>query len=434
MLLRFYGRNIRSFRDEFELSLLATAVSEDDAVRSIAWRAGGEPVDVLPVAAVLGSNASGKSNLLYAVADMRRVVLNSFQQGTDDSRLQRIPFLLTSDPGSTTSHYEIDAVVNGVKHTYGFECDDQVIHSEWAYHYPNGRRTLLFRRGLDVSAAKVGAEDTATGRATIALTRRNALFLSTGAATGFSPAVRLVRWIQDNLHLANSSNRNARTTVTANMLKDPDMRDRCMQLVRAADLGIADIRIRRLDPDIIERLSDVARVLNEQLPGDNPIEFDAPEAIELLHQSERGRMAIGIEAESLGTAVWLGLVGPVLQTLSSGSVLLLDELDSSVHPTLVHQIVRLFQDPATNPRRAQLIFNAFDLTILRQGHNRRLLGRDQIWFTEKGYDGASHLYPLTDFSPRKDEAIDDRYLRGVYGAIPIISDAEFDAAVDLAKS
>lgn len=106
---------------------------------------------------------------------------------------------------------------------------------------------------------------------------------------------------------------------------------------------------------------------------------------------------------------------------------LADELDASLHPALV----RLFQSPETNPRRAQLVFNSHDASLLGDTVGDRLLGRDQIWLTEKRHDGSTRLYPLVDLAPRKQEAIGKRYLAGRYGGTPILSPDEFAAAVAL---
>jgi hypothetical protein len=287
---------------------------------------------------------------------------------------------------------------------------------------------MLFIR--DRMSIKIGNEDAATGRATTTLLRRNALLTSTGAATGFAPAARLARWANDNLLLAQARNREARHALTINMLSDPKLRTACLRLLQAADIGIVGARLRPAEKDKAERYEKAMRILADIDPEDDTLEFPPLIDIELVHRGHRGDVAIDSRDESLGTVVWLGLIGPVIQSLAEGRVLLLDELDSSLHPVLVREVIRLFQDAESNPRRAQVIFNAFDLSVLSQRNAPRLLGRDQIWFTEKDNDGSSRLYPLTDFSPRKDEAIDDRYLRGRYGAVPIVSEAEFDAAVD----
>jgi AAA15 family ATPase/GTPase len=129
--------------------------------------------------------------------------------------------------------------------------------------------------------------------------------------------------------------------------------------------------------------------------------------------------------ESLGTLVWFGLAGPVIDALVHGSVLLVDEIESSLHPLIVARLVEMFQDAESNPRGAQLIFNTHEASLLGDSGGDRVLGRDQVWFTEKSHDGATRLYPLADLSPRGDEAIGRRYLAGRYGATPIVSREEF---------
>jgi uncharacterized protein len=119
----------------------------------------------------------------------------------------------------------------------------------------------------------------------------------------------------------------------------------------------------------------------------------------------------------------------VLDALDQRHVLLADELDASLHPVLVERIVKLFQNPETNPNRAQLISNAHDLNLVNSTSDRRLVGRDQVWFTEKHADGNTALYPLIDFGPRRDENVSRRYLQGMYGGRPIVSDAEFAAVL-----
>lgn len=155
--------------------------------------------------------------------------------------------------------------------------------------------------------------------------------------------------------------------------------------------------------------------------------------VRLHHAGVGGTVAIEPEHESQGTLVWVGLLGPMLDAIRTGSVLLVDELDGSLHPRLVQCFVRLFQNPKTNPWCAQLIFNAHDPTILGDS-GRRSLGRDQIWFTEKNADGATALYSLADFRPKGDEALGRRYLQGRYGGVPVLNPAAFDQAADVTES
>ena len=128
--------------------------------------------------------------------------------------------------------------------------------------------------------------------------------------------------------------------------------------------------------------------------------------------------------ESLGTHAWFAFLGPVLHALEQGSVLLADELDSSLHPVLAAEVVRLFQDPGANPHGAQLIFTTHDATLLGNGTVSRPLGRDQVWITTKRRTGETEMYPLIDAHPRKDDNLERGYLRGRYGGIPRVSAGE----------
>ena len=133
----------------------------------------------------------------------------------------------------------------------------------------------------------------------------------------------------------------------------------------------------------------------EATEDDHPIlrGLDELTGVNLLHRGASTEIELDADEESLGTLVWFGLVGPVIDALGRGTVLLADEIDSSLHPDLVAHLVRMFQTPETNPKRAQLVFNSHDTTLLGGAVDDRLLGRDQIWFTQKLNDGRTQLYP-----------------------------------------
>jgi AAA15 family ATPase/GTPase len=124
--------------------------------------------------------------------------------------------------------------------------------------------------------------------------------------------------------------------------------------------------------------------------------------------------------ESAGTMAYLALLGPIVKALRSGGVICIDEIDSSLHPLIAVLIMRFFSNPGINPKGGQLIFNTHDTNLLSSG----TLRRDQIWFTEKDKNGESHMYPLTDFKPRRQENLENGYLQGRYGAIPFIHSDE----------
>ena len=433
MLIRFAATNVRSFRDAIEISMATTRMTEPGVGRHIEWQHSGSGIDLLPAAGIFGANASGKTNALRAMADMTALVLHSFRSGTASSPVARNRFLL-DDVSERPTTFEVDLVIEGIRHTYGFEVNDSRVLEEWAFWYPRGRRALLFERGG--SNVQFGGGSKTQGREILRLLRPNALFLSTAAAAGYVPLEGLFRWFSENFLLAEAANRSLRQAHTVEMMQREGGRERVLNLLRVADLGIENARL-RLDPEVLERLQRAVRVLNdlddEGEPFGGEFSVDDASAVRLGHKGASGTVELDSEDESLGTVVWLGLIGPILEALAQGSVLLADELDSSLHPHLVRETIRLFQDPATNPHGAQMVFNAFDLTVLGDGAAERLLGRDQTWFTEKQSDGSTNLYPLTDFSPRKDEALADRYLRGRYGAVPIIDHGEFESALELVE-
>jgi hypothetical protein len=429
VLLAFRVENVRSFRDEIEFSMLATPRSEQDCVRQVDWREAGQPIGVLPVAGVFGANASGKSNFLEAMDDMRMYVLESFRRNLRPS--ERWPFGLDPEANERPSRYEIDLVLDGVRTEYGFALNAERIVEEWAYRYPRGRAALLFhRQGDDLEVGSSGRGETRTAEKVL---RPNSLLLSVAAAINHSLLLPLHEWFRRNLQLAHARNRIARQAFTINRLTDDATRERILDMLRAADLGIVDAKEHPvpLDPRVKEQME---RAIREMLGEEGRLDDDEVDlalkletfGFTLIHQGARDSVELSPAFESVGTLVWLGLVGAVITALEDGAVLLADELDASLHPALVTELIRLFQDPSTNPNRAQLIFNSHDPTILGDSSESRLLGRDQIWFTEKLADGNSRLYPLLELRPRKHEAVGRRYLDGRYGATPILSHQDFD--------
>jgi hypothetical protein len=429
-LLAFRAENVRSFRDRLEFSLLATAIAEDGVPREVPWREGGHPIRVLPAAGVFGSNASGKSNLLRVISDMRTYVVHSFRSGDPGGGMLRNAFRLDPAVAATPSHYEVDLVLHGIRHVYGFIIDDDRVCEEWAYRYPRGRATLLFRRDRD--NMDLGERNRAKGRAVIEILRPNALFLSAAAAANHPDLLPLRQWFAHNLLLAEASSRAYRWAFTTELLQRPDRRDQVLALLHAADLGITNARVRELDPQMLDRVRRAARILEGR--EDEPESMDADaEIVEpgvvLTHRGVSGDVDFEAAEESLGTMVWLGLAGPVIDALLRGNVLLMDEIEASLHPTLVAQLIRMFQNAESNPKGAQLIFNSHESALLGNSSGDRVLGRDQVWFTEKSHDGATRLFPLADLNPRNDEAVGRRYLAGRYGATPILSSEEFAEVV-----
>ena len=151
----------------------------------------------------------------------------------------------------------------------------------------------------------------------------------------------------------------------------------------------------------------------------------------LIHKgSAEPGVALPGDKESDGTLAFFGLLGPVLHAIGSGGTVCVDELDGSLHPLLALKVVSSFHHLKLNPHSAQIIFATHDTNLL----DKASLRRDQIWFTEKDDEGATDLYPLTDFKPRKNENLERGYLQGRYGAVPFIGSTEFLADIHEEKA
>lgn len=445
-LLSFTARNVRSYWDEVNLSLLGTRLSEEGVARDVSVAGSPTPVSVLPVVGIFGANASGKSAILRAMAEMRAMVLGSFRRGDRETKLPRHSFLLRSKGPERPSRFAIDLVLEGVRWQYGFEIDDHLVLDEYAYHYPKGRQALAFRRNRDGREPRFGPALRSFGRALAPLVRKNALLLSMAGAVAdgsgdrprgiANPLGPLFAWFRTSLGLMEADNRRSRIVHTANCLEHPGLRGAILDLLRAADLGITEIERVPIDPEFAERLQRALRILDgreDESGARQEEQLPLSDLVRLHHTGAEGPVAIEPEHESQGTLAWTGMLGPLLDILRNGSAVLVDELDASLHPHLIQMFIRLFQNPRTNPRCAQLIFNAHDPTILGYG-GQRSLGRDQIWLTEKNADGATTLYSMAEFRPKRDEAVGRRYLQGRYGGVPVLDPAAFQRAADATGS
>ena len=406
-------------------SLLGTRLSDGAIVRNLSIAGTRAPVGVLPAAGIFGANASGKSTVLRAMADMRAVVLGSFRQGDKDSTIHRRPFLLYKEGPERPSRFDVDLILAGVRWQYGFEIDDHRVLGEYAYYYPRGRQALVFRRDGS-SQLDFGPPLRSSGHTLSRLVRSNALLLSVAGAAADDSTDKgleitsligpLFAWFRASLRLMEPRNREPRIAVTADRVRSPEARRDVLALLQAADLGIGDIERFQpdLDPKAAELLKRAIRIMegHEDTPGKGQEErIVVGELVRLKHIGRDGPVLIDPEHESQGTLVWISLIGPVLEALEGGATVLLDELDASLHPHLAQRLIGLFQDAHTNPRCAQLVFSAHDVTILGDSA-QRTLGRDQIWFAEKNADGTTALYPLADFKPKGDEAVGRRYPPG----------------------
>jgi uncharacterized protein len=421
VILRFRFSNYRSFRDETELTALATRLDTDAAVDEMVSTETHETVKALPVTAILGANASGKSNLIRAINSMQNAVLSSAYPRDRLHSGFRDPFRLVKGGESTPSLFEIDFTSRGSRYLYGFELDSKGVTAEWLHTFPHRRAQLLFDRdGADFS---FGRNLPGPNKRISDLTRPDALFLSTAANSNHEFLTDVFAWFHLGLDPVDLS---ARAGPAGLAREIQGQEKRISRMLRLADLGIVETSIEKGTSDRAERESLRVFIENDMDQGTPDREarieailqqLEARLVLRLLHRTDSGVVALPFEEESLGTQTWLLMVVRVLRALDHGAAVVVDELDASLHPALMAEILRMFGDRRANRRGAQLIFTTHDTWTLGTNGDSAL-SRGQIWFVEKDAGGASSLTPLSDYRPRKGENIERGYLMGRYGGVP----------------
>jgi hypothetical protein len=398
MLLRFEVGNHRSIREPVELSMIAV---DDDRAATRGFEAVSERA--LTVAGIYGPNASGKSNVLDALGWLSSAVSQSLRHW--DEHLPRKPFRFGDGP-DLASTFEVEMIVDEVRYTYRLEVDDSSVVYESLHSYPERRRRVLFERdetGLTFRrgvSSQSGIRELLTPT-TLALSA--ALRFDDSQMDPFGRALAGIGALSlrapDGLPFWLAERIPARfligsTTTSEFFAVDDAEREVALGMLRLADLGIDDVEIVDDGLDLTPRLR-------------------------MIHHASGQRLSFEIADESAGTRTWFALVGPVLRALRTGQVLLFDEIDASLHPRLSMHLIGLFQSPETNPRAAQLIFTTHDTSLLGR------LNRDEVWFTEKGADGATRLTALADFGGekvRRSTNLERAYLQGRFGAVPEIDE------------
>jgi len=397
MLVEFRVQNFYSLRDEQLLSLVA---SKDRSLQDSHTQASGikaAPV-LLRSTVIYGANASGKSNLIKALQAMRSQVMTPVTaiQPTPAFGIQ--PFALDSSSLQQPTEFEVTFLFEGVRYQYGFAMGAQRVLSEYLLVYKAFKPQRWFERHLDLNSGKdvyqFGPGLKGPKHIWEGATRPNALFLSVAVQLNSEALRPVFQWFSQQLVLINEQSP-LNTEGLAQRLQQDRQRHVLCQLLAAADPSILDIHLANAEPN------------------------QAP-AVRFEHRTANGSRLFDWMDEAKGTRRLLALAGPVLDALSNGQTLLIDELDSSLHTLLVRELVGLFHNAGLNPKGAQLVFTSQDISLLEA---EGLFRRDQIWLVKKDPEQASVLRALSEFSPRKQEALARGYLMGRYGGLPSIKAA-----------
>ena len=395
MLVDFRTENHRSLRDEQGITFEAGSVDGDELrLRSVAG------TKLLPLAGVFGGNASGKSNILSAIEFMREAVSHSYRVWPPDGGVPRDPFAW-GPKRKEASLYQATFILDGARHEYGFLVNDERVLEEWLVVVGASMRPQKWFEREGDAPIKFGEHLKGENKTVERLTRPNSLFLSTAAQNNHAQLTPVFRWLR-NIH-AESRREGALRGAWADLQEgalEGTHAQLFREMLRAADVGIVDFKFTSSD-------------------GGPPVRGQKGK-VQLRHRSSSPDAWLPLEEESAGTQR-LFRIGPlVINALATGGVLLIDELDAAFQPLLAIALIRAFHDPRTNKRNAQLLFTTHDTTLLGNVIGEPVLRRDQVWLTEKDEEGATRLFPLTDFKPRKSENLERGYLQGRYGAIPVL--------------
>jgi hypothetical protein len=419
MLIEFQVKNYRSFRDHQVLSMVAGRFTEHIDANTVAAEIPGFD-RFLRSSVIYGANAAGKTNLLRALQLMQTLVLNS-AAAPPASVLPYDPFKFSKSSRREPSEFVVAFAESGTRYEYGFAFDAERIHEEWLVEYVHPRGRTIFERAFNAKTRKYDWKFSEFLKGHRSLwsesTRPNALFLSTAIQLNSKQLLPVFEWFQKRLVVITGF-ASLNPTLTIKLLESPGGKAKVLPFLQEADLGITGIEFTR-EPMAIQpgTIMIGGASLIEQMPGNRVPNLLK---IKLAHAGE-GNEQIGMDLsdESAGTQVLFRSAGAWLQVWENGEVLLVDEIDTSLHPLLTRFLISKFHSQSSNPKNAQLIFSTHNTSFL----NQDVFRRDQIWFVEKEVDGSSRLYPLTDFSPRNDEVLDNWYLRGRYGALPVLNES-----------
>lgn len=424
MLLQFSIKNFRTFRDKATLSLIASnydkTTREDENI--VLHEAFG--LRLLKSAVIYGANASGKSKLLDAFAFMRYFVINSSKESQRGEKIEVEPFRLSMETEKEPSEFEIIFLYENTLYRYGFEATAERIVSEWLYHKPKTKEVELFYR--EGNTFDTHDRSFTKGNMVVkeGLVRENALLISVAAQFNEKTAINVLDWFK-RLKTLSGLQESGYQGFTMEKTETPEHKEKILDLLKAADFGIQDIELQKLDIDSIpnripkelkDRIVREAREEKKEFVSDVLIKHKKYNSD--LKAVENISFSL-YEDESSGTIKFFALTGPILDVIENGYTLVVDELDSKLHPNLVCKLVSLFNSKEFNKKNAQLIFNTQDTNLL----SSELFRRDQIWFTNKNKYGEAKLYSLADFKSdevRKAEPFEENYIRGKYGAVPFL--------------
>jgi AAA15 family ATPase/GTPase len=382
------------------------------------------PRRLLKSAAIYGPNAGGKSNLIQAVNFMRHKILYSddFHDGDNDCP----PFRLDKSSRNTTSEFEMTFMLDDIRHQYGFSILGNDIMEEWLLVYRADKPQEWFNRRYDEKKGedifKFSSHFKGQKSAWQRSTRRDALFLSVAVKFNSGQLDPIFKWFRLLILITNTDSSRLRFNAS-HIVKYENARKEILSFITSSGIDISDIGVKT---DTRKAPSQYEKKQGESFAETAELEIKTSRPVFIHNYGDGLTEEFELSEESIGTQRLFYLSPYILVAIKTGGVVVIDELESSMHPMLARFVVNCFNS-AKNKNGAQLIFSTHNSSLL---DIKEVLRRDQIWFAERDESQATVLYPLTDFNPRKEASVESGYLSGRYGAVPFLKDFYLDLDAD----
>jgi len=372
MLVQFSVRNFKTFKEKAVLNLIASNYDKETRELENVMTNDDFNLRLLKSSVIYGANASGKSKFIEALMFMRDFAIKSSKHSQKGDSIGIEPFKLEIESENDTSEFEVIFIFNKEMFRYGFEVTKEKVISEWLYNKPKTKEIELYYREeqkFDIHERNFSKGSTLYKEDLI---RENALMLSVAAQFNDKIAGKILEWFK-GVGTISGLHEDGYQGFTMGKTKSPRHKAQILELLKAADLGIKDITLETLDISKLPKHmpKEVRESIEKEMREDDAEFISDVLTTHRKYNSDKkyvGDVQFSLEdEESSGTKKFFALTGPILDTLENGTVLIVDELDSKLHPNLVCKIVSLFNSKELNPKNAQLIFNTHDTNLLASG-------------------------------------------------------------------
>ena len=404
MLLEFKCANHKSIKEKIKFSMIA---GSDHTAEEYLKNIGG--IRVLRSAIIYGPNGSGKSNFINSLSFMRDMVCNSINHQPGQGVFQARHKLASVD---TPSEYDIQFIKNDIRYAYGFSIVKNQIDSEYLYYFPNGRQTKIFeRKNLDIIPGDKYKKNFELSKTAL---KNNRLFLSCAANfSNINEVEEAFKFFMEDIVVYNPNMNNWTEYSIDLMQSNVGIKKIFIEILKSLGTGIKDVNVKLEKVNISELQNEI------QLPEQIKMLFGNQEANKIEAKVIYDEFDVDLMTEeSTGIKKLFEIICPMIDILYNGKILICDEIETSLHESVVYSIVKIFQN-FHKEQFAQLIFTTHDTSLL----DSKLFRRDQIWFTQLKENRSTDLYSLVEIkNVRKSENLEKGYILGKYGAMPMLND------------